>query len=223
MFDSIFAVSSPDKVVLKVILAFFVSLILGVLISLVNYKTLKNKSALNKMSQTLVVLPLLVAVIIYLVGTNVASALSLGGAFAIIRFRSQAEPKDISYVLASMGCGLACGLGYLAYSVIIALIFCIVMIVLSLIKYGEETYKLLKIRVPEALNNMEAFNEIIVKYVTFYKLSRMKTADLGSVYELHYIIKQKKEINPKEFIDELRCRNGNLTISILDYEVTVSE
>lgn len=216
MFKSIFSVELKT---VQILIALGVALGLGIVFSLVNYFTQRNRLAKGNLSQTLVLLPLLVSVIILLVGTNMASALSMAGAFAIIRFRSQAEPKDLSYVLVSMGAGLACGMGYIAYAAIVALIFAIVMVVLYLLKYGDNTdmHRVLKIKVPENMNSPEAFEEVIRQYTTSRRLLKIKTADLGSVYELHYVIKIKKGIKEKAFLDELRIRNGNLTIALLAY------
>ena len=61
-------------------------------------------------------LPAIIAMIIYLVGNNVARAFSLAGAFSLIRFRSApGNSKDIAYVFFTLGVGLACGMGYIAY------------------------------------------------------------------------------------------------------------
>jgi hypothetical protein len=40
----------------------------------------------------------------------------------------------------------------------------------------------------------------------------VKTTNMGSMYELQYHIELKNQTDEKQFIDALRCRNGNLTI-----------
>ncbi len=72
----------------------------------------------------------------------------------------------------------------------------------------------LKITVPENLNYQGLFDDILDKYTDSWDLRRVKTSDFGTLFEITYIINLKKAANQKAFIDELRCRNGNLNISL---------
>jgi hypothetical protein len=178
-------------------------------------KTHKNKNPSPSFIFTLVLLPAVVTVIIFLVGNNVARAFSLAGAFSIIRFRSApGDPKDITYVLFSMAVGLAAGMGFILYAVLVGIALCGVMALLELCKYGHPrgTEKILKVTIPENLNFQHAFDEVLQKYTLSSTLRKIKTADLGSLYELNYAVVTKNGIDEKEFIDELRCHNGNLNI-----------
>lgn len=221
MFESIFSSSATSDVVItsaKLLAALGTSLVLGLMISLVYMHTQKSKIPSQSFSLTLVMLPIVVTVIILLVGSNVARAFSLAGAFAIIRFRSApGDAKDITFVLFTMAVGLAAGMGYLMYAAIITAVMCAVMLVLEFVKFGypKGTKKTLKITVPENLNYENAFDQVIQKYTVSSKLHRVKTADLGSLYELLYTVTTKNGVSDKDFIDELRCRNGNLSIILV--------
>ena len=166
---------------------------------------------------TLVMLPLIVSMIILLVGSNVARAFSLAGAFSIIRFRSTVgDPKDIAYIFFTMAVGLALGVGFAAYSVAFAIILCLIMMILSKTDYGrkKDSPKTLKIVLPENADYEKRFDDIFEKYTKFHEAKRVRTTDLGSLFEIVYDISLKKDISEKSFIDELRCRNGNLTITL---------
>ena len=192
-----------------------VAFILGVFISFVYMKTYKNGVYTQSFVLTLVMLPIIIALIIILIGSNVARAFSLAGAFSIIRFRSaMGDPKDIAYVFFTMAVGLALGVGYIAYSIVFAIILCMFMFVLYKINFGggKELSKILKIIIPEDLDYLGAFDDIFDKYTSVYKLTRVKTTNLGSLSELTYDIFMRKDFGEKNFIDELRCRNGNLNI-----------
>ena len=226
MLDSIFntVVSDAEFTITNLLMALGVALILGVVISVVYMKTHATRSPSQSFALTLVVLPIIITVIILLVGNSVARAFSLAGAFSIIRFRSApGDPKDITYVLFSMAVGLSCGMGYLLYGVIVAVVLCALIVILELIKFGvpKTTEKLLKITTPENLDYQNAFDSVLKQYTTHYQLLRIRTTDLGSLYELQYKITAKNEIDEKKFIDDLRCRNGNLNITlVLDAPVT---
>lgn len=197
------------------VLTIVVSFALGLLISYVYIKTHARGSYSQNFTLTLIMIPCIIAVIILLIGSDVARAFSLAGAFSIIRFRSApGDPKDISYVFFAMAAGLACGVGLLAYAVFFTAFLCVVMVVLSKINFGarKTPYKVLKVVVPENLDYEREFEDIFNKYTVSHELQKVKTTDLGTLYELVYLINLYYGTNEKEFIDALRCRNGNLNI-----------
>ncbi|HOQ00738.1 MAG TPA: DUF4956 domain-containing protein [Acetivibrio clariflavus] len=198
-------------------LTILTSFILGLIISFTYIKTCSRGYYSQSFVLTLIMMPCVVAVIILLIGTNIASAFGLSGAFSIIRFRSApGDPKDISYVLFCMGAGLACGVGVYAYAMFFTVCLCIIMVILCKINFGAKssTEKILKIIIPEDLDYQGAFDDIFETYTYRYELKRVKTTDLGTLYELVYIISMKSNMKEKDFIDELRCRNGNLNITL---------
>ncbi len=166
---------------------------------------------------TLIMIPAIISIIILMVGNNVASAFSLVGAFSIIRFRSEAgSPRDITYIFFALAAGLGCGVGMIGYAMLYVIILCIFVYVLHLCKFGiSRTERLiLKITVPEDLDYRGAFDEVLNQYAADYELIRVRTVDLGTLYQLVYSVALNKDANEKAFLDELRCRNGNLSISL---------
>lgn len=163
----------------------------------------------------LVLLPAIVAVVILLIGSNVARAFSMAGAFALVRFRSApGNAKDIAVVFFTMAAGLACGLGYVTFAILFVVIIALVMVVLSLSGFGGRNsgYRQLKVTIPENLNYTDAFDDVFDKYVTSRELRRVKTTNMGTLFELTYNVKMKNNVNEKQFIDELRVKNSNLNI-----------
>jgi uncharacterized membrane protein YhiD involved in acid resistance len=220
MLDSIFTEAAADAVISmpNLLIAIAAAFFMGLTISFIYMKTHKSQTPSQSFAITLVLLPVVITVIILLVGNSVARAFSLAGAFSIIRFRSApGDPKDITFVLFSMAVGLACGMGYIVYAAIVAIALCAMLLLLEVFKFGKinATTKQLKITIPENLNYEEAFDEILHRYTKFFKLQKVKTADLGSLYELHYDITTQNGASDKEFIDALRCRNGNLNITLV--------
>ena len=193
------------------------SIILGILISVVYMNTHEKNNFNSGFSTTLIMLPVIISIIILLVGNNVARAFSLAGAFSIIRFRSApGDPKDIAYIFFTLAIGLTCGMGYVTYAVLFTLILSAVMIGLHITKFTEPKNKNmeLKITIPEDLNYEGVFEKVLDNYTNSYNIQRVRTRDFGSLFELTYTISLKPDINQKSFIDELRCRNGNLNISL---------
>ena len=191
------------------------SIILGLAICLTYIKTHKKEGYVPIFTITLIMLPVIISIIILLVGNNVARAFSLAGAFSIIRFRSApGDPKDISYIFFTLAVGLASGMGFIGYAVLFTIILCLVMIIIDITKFASPKSKSLelKITVPENLNYEGVFEDILEKYTVNWNLARVRTRDFGSLFELSYRVSMKPEENTKKFIDELRCRNGNLNI-----------
>ena len=202
------------------------SIILGILISVVYMKTHEKNNFNSGFSTTLIMLPVIISIIILLVGNNVARAFSLAGAFSIIRFRSApGDPKDIAYIFFTLAIGLTCGMGYVTYAVLFTLILSAVMIGLHITKFTEPKNKNmeLKITIPEDLNYEGVFEKVLDNYTNSYNIQRVRTRDFGSLFELTYTISLKPDINQKSFIDELRCRNGNLNISLTLAKSTYGE
>ena len=167
------------------------------------------------MAVTLLMLPIILSVIILFIGSNIARAFSLAGTLSIIRFRSApGDPKDIGFIFFDIAAGLACGVGLFGYGAIFVAILCIIMILAEKFKFFEKKHvqKILKITIPENLNYQGAFDEILKKYTKKYSLTRIKTTDLGSLFELNYNVIMLHDEDEQEFINELRCRNGNLNI-----------
>ena len=184
------------------------ALILGLVISIC-YMCTQKKGSYTK-DFAIALLPAVVAIVIILVGSNVARAFSIAGAFALVRFRSiPGNSKDIAVVFLTMAIGLATGLGYIAFGVMGTLLIVLVIVILSVSGFGENKSeeKLLRILIPESLNYKDTFKDIFDKYLNHYEMKNVKTTNMGSMFA-------KKDMDEKAFIDEIRCRNGNLNISL---------
>lgn len=190
-----------------------VSFALAGIIALVYFYVYKENLQ-EDMVLTLLLLPVVVSVIIFTIGDNVAGAFSLAGIFTIVRFRStQASPKDITYILLGVGAGLTSAMGiYLEGAVLV--IFSVIIILIYETLNPQKTSQRLKILIPEDLVNDKAIEEVLMKYSKNYMLEEVATKDLGSLFELIYRINLPKNIDFKEMIDELRIVNGNLTIKV---------
>ncbi len=226
MFNSILS-SAGDITASTLALTVLSALVLGIVISFVYMFTAKKGSYSKDFVIAIAILPAIVSGVILVIGTNIASAFSLAGAFALVRFRSApGSAKDIAIVFLAMAAGLACGLGYVVVGVILAVIILVVLVVLSKTKFGDSKrgVKQLKITIPEDLNYNGAFDDLFAEYTTSADLSFVKTSNMGTLYELTYLVNMKEDKDEKEFIDSIRCRNGNLNISlgmIPDKEMTL--
>lgn len=217
IFNNLLTNSSADLTVFSAFVTMITAIIFGGVIAFTYYKTQDETTYSRSMAVTLVMLPVILSVIILFVGSNVARAFSLAGTLSIIRFRSApGDAKDIGFIFFDIAAGLACGVGLFAYGAMFVILMCILLVVVEKggIYTNKAEMKILKITIPEDLNYKGAFEEILKKYTLKYRLTKIKTTDLGSLFQVDYSITVAPDMNEKEFIDELRCRNGNLTIMI---------
>jgi hypothetical protein len=225
LFQGVFDSTTSVIDVPKFLICIAVSLLIGVFIAFVySFKSRSTKSFLI----TLVILPAIVCVVIMMVNGNIGAGIAVAGAFSLVRFRSVAgTAKDIGTIFLAMGAGLVAGMGYLGYAVLFTLVLGIVMLVLNTINIshnGVDTLdKSLRITIPEDLNYGDVFSEILSKYTKNFELVSVKTTNMGSLFKLHYTVTLNDTSVEKELIDALRCRNGNLEISLSQQEVNIYE
>lgn len=224
LFNNILANVSQDITLGSALITMLVAVAFGAAIGFTYYKT-QQENYQRSMAITLLMLPIILSVIIVFIGSNIARAFSLAGTLSIIRFRSApGEPVDIGFIFFDIAAGLACGVGLYGYGAIFVIILCAIMILSE--KFGifakKDVQKTLKITIPENLNYRGAFDEILKKYTKKYTLTRIKTTDLGSLFELCYNVVMLNDEDEQEFLNELRCRNGNHNI-ILALNAPVKE
>lgn len=195
------------------IICILCSVFLGLIIACLHLY--KNKCS-KGFAITLALLPVIVQIVIMLVNGSVGTGIAIMGAFSLVRFRSvPGNAKDIASVFIAMTTGLATGTGYWLIAIIFVFVVEIMNFILTTLPFGEisNTARILKVTIPENLNYSDIFNDLFEEYTTKNQLVQIKTTNMGALFNLTYEIKLKNEASEKEFIDELRCRNGNLEIS----------
>ena len=198
----------------SVFLTMLVALALGIVIALV-YKS--SHSHTSSFAVMLAVLPVVESVIILMVNGNLGASVVVLGAFGLIRFRSATGSAwDIGFIFFAMAVGLSVGLGFLTLAAVLTIVVCIIMFILERLHFGINIprEKQLRVTIPEDLEYNGIFDELFATYTNYARLERVKTINLGTMYELTYIIDLKDPVKEKEFIDALRCRNGNLTVIV---------
>lgn len=213
IFDTAFTnVIAPGDFLLCIAVSLAAGLLLCVMYSW------KAKSS-ESFAVTLALLPAAVCVVIMMVNGNVGTGVAVAGAFSLVRFRSTpGTGREIIAVFIAMAAGLMAGMGYLGYAVLFTLILGGMMMAYTGLQLGKERrsglYRQLRITIPENLNYMGVFDPILELYTSEYTLCQVKTSNMGSLFKLTYDLTLKEGLPEKNLLDELRCRNGNLEISL---------
>ncbi len=225
IFGSIFATTATTISVGTFLLCIGVSLLTGLFLMFAC--TYKSKAS-NTFKLTLALLPAMVAVVIMMVNGNIGAGVAVAGAFSLVRFRSApGTAKDIGTIFLAMGAGLMAGMGYLAYAALYAVIMGIVMLVCNRFiingKKSSSADKTLRVTIPEDLDYTGVFDDIFERYATNVETIKVKTANMGSLYKLTYNLTLNDIAQEKKMLDEIRCRNGNLEVSMCRQEVATNE
>ena len=222
MFDSIY---SASVTVTEFFIMAGVSLVSGLLFAwIMSFRVRSTKRFFAVVS----IMPFVVAAVITFVNGNIGAGVAIGGAFALIRFRSaQGSADELASILISMGSGIAFGMGYVGYGVVILLGLGVLYFLVSFLTIFEHKNmaedRLLRITIPESLDYPGVFDDTFSHYLQSWENAGVKTTGMGSMFRLSFKVRMKNPKEEKEFIDELRTRNGNLEIELLPFAETQAQ
>ncbi len=192
------------------------AILLGLILAAIHMFLERNSSSFIL---ALALLPAIVCTVIMAVNGNIGAGVAVAGAFSLVRFRSApGTAREIASIFFAMTLGLLCGMGNILYAALFTLIMGLVMLIFKITKFGtakeDLCHKSLRITIPEDLDYTGVFDDLFDQYLKDHTLVSSKTSGMGSLYKLNYEITLKSEDIEKEFIDKLRCRNGNLEIAV---------
>ncbi|OOB77399.1 MAG: DUF4956 domain-containing protein [Epulopiscium sp. Nuni2H_MBin003] len=219
IFNSIFEAEVATNVsISNFLICMATAFIVGLILAKMHcYKTKGSKGFIV----TLVIIPIVVTMIIIMVNGNIGTGVAVAGAFSLIRFRSvPGTAKEIGSIFIAMGAGITIGMGYIGFAILFTIIACTITHVLSIVDFGKQANdeRILTISIPESLNYVDGFDDIFNKYTKKFELITVKSTNMGSTFKLTYEIELKNKQEEKQFVDDLRCRNGNLDILITRQE-----
>lgn len=226
IFQSVLDSSSETLDVSGFIICIGVSILIGIFLAFMYaFRTKYTKSFVI----TLAMLPAVVCTVIMMVNGNIGAGVAVAGTFSLVRFRSvPGSARDIGSIFMAMAAGLIAGMGYLGFAILFTLIMGIALMVFTNVPFemGKKRNaidKTLKITIPEDLDYYSVFDDTFEQYTTEHSLVSSKTTNMGSMFKLIYNISLKDPSKEKEFVDALRCQNGNLEIAISRQEVNNNE
>ncbi len=190
---------------------------LSLLITLTYWFTHRRMALKASIMMTLLLMGPIASIVVLVVGNSLARAVSIGGGIALIRYRyTMSDPRDLIYLFLSLAIGMACGVGAIGYAALATLIVCLVLLLANLLGFDRLRNRMLKLKitVPEDINYVGMFESVLKEYCKAWTLERVKTTEYGTLIDLHYHVRLKDMKQQKEFIDGIRCLNGNLAISL---------
>ena len=207
------SITSAGMTTWTFLLCILLAVVLGIGTAIVFSFMARNSAS---MALTLSIMPAAIAIVIMMVNGNVGAGVAVAGAFTLVRFRSvPGTAREIAAIFMDMAVGLACGMGHIWIAILFFVIMAVLVIALTLFGFGERSgNQQLKITIPENLDYNDLFDDLFKKYTSSWELVRVRTTNMGTLYELCYDVVLKDEKKTKAFMDEIRCRNGNLNITL---------
>ena len=208
---------NTGAVLFDIILTTLAIMALGVLITLFYAYMNRKKGFTLEFSVTIIAISSVIAMIIAVIGTNIASAFSLAGIMSIVRFRSlQQKTSDIAFLFVAMAAGLTAGLGLLlpalAFVVLTGVLLNLYVFLAGRVK--PET-RLVKICVPESMSFDGQFDEVLRKHTLSYDLKRVRLISSGTVMELAYTVNLKDLSGVSALLSDIREKNSNFNVVLM--------
>jgi len=212
MFNSILDAMTSTLGLSDYLVCSLISLLCGLILAFI-YKKIERPS--KNFLITLVFLPIVVQNVIWFVNDDIGVGIAVAGSFSLVRFRSlPGKSSDILVIFLAMALGLCTSMGFVVLALFLAIVIGLLMLVFMKLPIfdGNDNYRCLRITIPEDLDYTSVFDDLFEKYTTKNEVVMVKTLNLGTMFQLTYNLTLKNPKDEKEFLDELRVRNGNLAL-----------
>jgi uncharacterized membrane protein YhiD involved in acid resistance len=204
--------------VLDVVLCLVVSFVLSAFIGWIYKITHKGSSYTQSFVVTLVLNGMVVALVMMIVGSNIARAFSLVGALSIIRFRNAVkETRDVGFIFFTMAVGMAVGTKFYLLAIVAAIVINLIMLLMTRFNWyaREMANQILRVQIPASLPFDTLFDQAFLKYTNSSELISVDSVHSGMLTELTYSIGMKKSSQIQEFLTEIKNLNGNNKITLI--------
>jgi uncharacterized membrane protein YhiD involved in acid resistance len=215
---------SGEFSVMDVVLVMVLSFVLSAFIGWIYKITHRGTSYTQSFVFTLVLNGMIVAVVMMIVGSNIARAFSLVGALSIIRFRNAVkETRDVGFIFFTMAIGMAIGTRFYLLGVIAAIVISLVILLMTRFNWyaREMASQILRIQIPNGAPFDTLFDKAFLKYTNTSELISVDSVHNGMMTDLTYSIGMKKSSQIQEFLTEIRNLNDNNKVTLIaGYNVT---
>ncbi len=204
--------------VIDIVIVMTLSFVLSAFIGWVYKSTHRGTSYTQSFVFTLVINGMVVALVMMIVGSNIARAFSLVGALSIIRFRNAIkETRDVGFIFFTMAIGMAIGTKFYLLAVAGAVVISLMIFIMVRFDWfaRDMASQILRIQVPNGVPFDSLFDSPFVKYTNVSELISVDTIHNGAMTELTYSIGLKRSNRVQEFLSELRTLNGNNKITLI--------
>jgi len=216
--------TSANSSVIGALYAIMLAFVLSCAIAIVYERTFNGLSYSRNFVQAMILGSIVAAMVMQAIGDNLARGLGILGALAIIRFRTPLrDPRDIIFIFASVGVGLACGVFGYAIATIGTAFFCLAAIFLYITPFGQQRYfdGLLRFNMPSGASGREKLEGIMREYCKSFALVTLRETTQRERLDLAYHVKLRNAKSKEEFVDKIRGIESLRDVNLMLQETTV--
>jgi hypothetical protein len=204
--------------VVDIAISLTLSFVLSVMIAWVYRATHRNVSYSQSYVQTLIILGMLIAVIMLVVGSNIARAFALVGALSVIRFRNAIkETRDVGFIFLVMAVGMAVGTRFYTLAAVAAVTISLIILIMHRFNWFHHDVQrqVVKVQVPADDDYMPAIQDVLIRHAEEFELMSMESIRGGALTELMFTVTIKSGHEPGDLMAELRERNNGQGVTVL--------
>jgi len=204
--------------VLDIVIVMTLSFLLSAFIGWIYKITHRGTSYTQSFVFTLVLNGMVVALVMMIVGSNIARAFSLVGALSIIRFRNAVkETRDVGFIFFTMVIGMAIGTRFYLLAIAGAVVISLMLLIMARFDWyaREMASQILRLQVPSSIAFDNLFDKVFIKYTSTSELISVDTVHNGTLTELTYSIGMKRSNQIQEFLSEIKSLNDNNTVTLI--------
>ncbi len=206
--------------VYSVVLSFFCSL----LIAFTYKQTFQGLSYSRNMIQAMILGSCATCIVMYSIGDSLARGMGMMGALAILRFKSSIkDTRDMIFVFAALGIGIACGTSSYRVALIGTIGYCIIAVAINKLPFTREANfdGLLRFNMENDPEDTELLKSILKNNCKQFALVTLRDLAQGSRLDYAYQVKLKSTIDQTTFIQTLSKLRTIKGLSLLMQDTTV--
>lgn len=185
-----------------------VAFLCGLIIAFFYKRSFRGPSYMFSFVNALVILPMITAMVIMVIGNNLARAFGLVGAMSIIRFRTAVkDTQDIVFIFFSLTTGMAAGVGLYALAITSSIVIGLITMTLAksnLLTTMQKNFLLQFTYLRSSSNEEDEFEKVLDKYCQSVKLINIKSLNGTDMVEYSYYIGFRKKVSSADFVKELQ-------------------
>lgn len=206
------------------LLSFLLAFLLSSIIAVIYERTFQGLSYSRGLVQSMILGSIVSCLLMIAIGDNIARGIGIVGSLAIIRFRTNLrDPRDLVFLFASLGIGVASGVQSYATAVIGTIIFCLVVFILYISPFGTRRKHdgLVRFQIPSGPGAAAEITNIMQNYTKNFVLVAMRSVAQGQVVDYAYQVKLSDSADNVTLIQQLEMIDGIRGITYTNQEATV--
>lgn len=195
----------------QVIQALLLAFVLGLVIAALYRYSLADRPVSPAVLATFAILPMVAAMVLLVIGNNLARAFTLVGALAIVRFRTRVQsPWDITFVFMALGVGIACGVTAFEVASVSTAVIGLAVLLVGVLPGMKPRGDLFNLRCDVAASDsaVDMMIPVIEKFASRHWLDEVRSLRFGETLSLSWRVRLRPDQHIAGLVRELSVLEG---------------